>query len=171
MKITDLKFMPEFFDRYINLVDTEKDLIPELIKSANDFDEIESLMFKHQNLQYQPNKWTPKEVLQHIIDNERIQCYRALVFSRNDNVVLPGYDEELYADHSNANQREKADLLSEFKSVRTATIDLFKSISDEQMHYEGICFKVKITPLALGFQIIGHAKHHIGVLKERYFNL
>jgi hypothetical protein len=125
---------------------------------------------KFKNYQYQPNKWTPKEVVQHIIDNERIQSYRALAISRNAQTVLPGYNEERYTENSNANKRSIAELLEEFAEVRALAISLFNSISESQMHNEELCFKVNITPLALGFQIVGHANHHLAVLSERYLN-
>ena len=96
-KRSNIKTMPEFFDRYILLVDdisvmtalTEtQDLIPPRLRP--DYERL-------QNSRYAPDKWTIKEVLQHVIDNERIQTYRALRFARRDNTPLPGYDEVLFA--------------------------------------------------------------------------
>lgn len=162
--------MPEFFDRYILLLDEDKDLISGLKEAKDTFETVEDLLIKYQDYRYQPNKWTPKDILQHVIDNERIQAYRALVFSRSDTNVLPGYDEQLYARNSNAGERTVDDLLEEFQLVRQASIVLFKNFTVDQFHKRGVCFEIEVTPLALGFQIIGHQIHHLNVLNERYFN-
>lgn len=169
MRKSDLKFMPQFFDRYINQVSDDIDLISGLNGTLNLFEELKGKLLEFQDYRYAPEKWTPKDILQHVIDNERIQAYRSLVFSRGDEVILPGYDEQLYAFNSNANSRTIEDLLLEFQLIRKATIALFQSMKEEQMHLNGICFKVEVTPLALGFQMIGHQVHHMSVLKERYF--
>ncbi len=169
MKRSELKFLPKFFDRYILLVDENADLIQEFETTANDFEHVKEKLLRFKDYRYQPDKWTPKDILQHVIDNERIQCYRALAFARGDQNVLPGYEENLYADNTNANERTIEDLLEEFQVVRKASIILFKNFTDDQLHHKGICFEVEVTPLALGFQIIGHARHHLNVLEERYF--
>ncbi len=167
MRIKDLKFLPEFFDRYIVQVNEAMDLMDGLRQSKNSFELIEGALLDKQDYRYAPEKWTPKQVIQHVIDNERIQSYRALAISRGDQSIQPGYDEQLYA--KNGNDRPLELLLAEFKTVRESTIFLFESMSEHQMHLEGVCFNVKITPLALGFQIIGHEMHHLRILKERYF--
>ncbi len=162
--------MPEFFDRYINLVDEETDLISGLLQSKDDFELVKAALERSRDFRYQPGKWTPRDVLQHVIDNERIQCYRALVLARNDKVALPGYDEQLYAVHTNANERAIDDLLEEFRIVHQASIYLFQNFTEDQFHQSGTCFGIEVTPLALGFQIIGHQMHHLRILKERYFD-
>ena len=170
MKRSKLKFLPRFFDRYIILVDENAELIGELEKTRNDFETVKPKLLKCQDYRYQPDKWTPKDILQHIIDNERIQCYRSLAFARGDQNVLPGYEENLYAENTNANTRTIVDLLEEFQIVRRASIMLYQNFKEEQFHKTGICFEVEVTPLALGFQIIGHARHHLRILEERYFS-
>ena len=169
MKRSELKFLPKFFDRYILLVDETAELIGEFEATSDDFEIVKEKLLKLKDYRYQPDKWTPKDILQHVIDNERIQCYRALAFARGDQYVLPGYDENLYANNTNANDRTIEDLLKEFKVVRNSSIILFKNFRDDQLHHKGICFEVEVTPLALGFKIIGHARHHLKVLEERYF--
>ena len=130
------------------------------------FEKLDTDKLEHR---YAAGKWTPKDILQHIIDNERIQSYRALAFSRQDTSVQPGFDQDVYADNSVANTRTVEDLLEEFKVVRQSSIVMFRDFTNEMLHYEGTCFSLKITPLALGFINIGHAQHHLNVLKEKYF--
>jgi len=168
MKKSDLKYMPEFFDRYINLIPENETLLEGLERTKSIFLDIKTDLEAHQDFRYAEGKWTPKDMLQHIIDTERIQAYRALVFSRNDSRTLPGYEENLYAKNTNASDRTIADLLEEYKIVRESSVFLFKNFSEEMLQREGNCFKVQMTSLALGFVIIGHPMHHLNILKERY---
>lgn len=169
MKKSDLKFMPQFFDRYINLVPDEETVLEALENSKTDLLEIKDLLEEYKDFKYQEGKWNPKEMLQHVIDTERILSYRALVYSRNDSAILSGFDENLYANNIDVSERSILGLLEELKIVRESTIYLFKNISIEAFHRVGVCFDVKMTSLALGFVIAGHPKHHIKVLKEKYF--
>ena len=168
MKIKDLKYMPEFFNRYINLADSDKTLTEQLETSIVIFEIIKKDLIKFQDYQYEPGKWTPKDLMQHCIDTERIQAYRALAFARGDKNVMPGFDENSYAQNTTSYERSIDDLLEEFVEVRKATISLFKSFSDEMLFKDGMSFK-NISVLALGFVIVGHPIHHINILKERYF--
>jgi len=117
---------------------------------------------------YANGKWTIKELLQHIIDTERIFSYRALRFARNDQTLLPGYEQDDYVQPSQANKQSKTDLLADFKNVRMATITLFKSFSKETLLKKGTASSYKTTVAAIGFINVGHANHHINIVKERY---
>ena len=92
MKKSDLKFMPQFFDRYIDLVPGEETVLEALENSKTDLLEIKGLLEKYKDYKYQEGKWNPKQMLQHIIDTERILSYRALVYSRNDSTILSNFD-------------------------------------------------------------------------------
>jgi hypothetical protein len=120
---------------------------------------------------YAPGKWTVKQILQHIIDNERIQSYRALRFSRKDETMLPGYDENLLARNADTAHRTIEDLTNELIVVRQSSIQLYKSFSKEMYLNKGICFNKEISVLGLGFVIVGHELHHFNVIRERYYPL
>lgn len=172
MKRSDIQHMPQFFDRYILLVD-DIDIIDGLEATARLYHtpEIKEKLEALGDQVYAPGKWTAKDIIQHLIDNERIMSYRAMRFARNDKTSLPGYDEELFGANTTANQRTLDELLDEFAVVRQSTIALFKSFSDEMFHRSGVSFNQQISPLALGFVLIGHPIHHLRVLQERYFPL
>ena len=163
--------MPQFFDRYINLAD---DL--DIVEALEKYDTIETLVDQQKleklgDQKYAPGKWTVKDIVQHITDNERIQAYRAMRFSRNDKSSLPGYDENLLADNTNASARSLNDLLAEFAAVRRSNILLYRSFSDEMQQRTGICFNTNISVLALGFVLVGHQIHHSNIIRERYYPL
>ena len=117
---------------------------------------------------YAEGKWSVKEILCHLIDTERIFCYRALRFARQDKTVLSGFDENDYVQFSDADNRSMEDLLEEYKSVRLSTIALFKSFTESALLNIGVAGTGQVSVRALGFLIIGHEKHHIRIIKERY---
>ena len=117
---------------------------------------------------YDEGKWTIKELIQHIIDAERVLSYRALRFSRNDSTDLHGFDEDWYVEHSNGNERNFKDILQEFTHLRNSTISLFTSFTDEMLTMSGTSNGSEMTVRALGFIISGHHLHHIRIIKEKY---
>jgi hypothetical protein len=171
MNKSDLPFMPEFFDRYINLAEDEEinfSLENSLHELENiDRQELESL----EGMVYAPNKWTINDILQHLIDNERIQVYRALRFARNDRNQLQGYDQNLFANNTAAKKRTIADLIDELILVRMGTIHLFKSFTNWMLKATGRANGIELTVLAIGFTLVGHQKHHFNIIKERYMPL
>jgi hypothetical protein len=170
MKKSQIMVMPQFFDRYINIVE-DSELVDGLEKTISLFDVEKEAIKRVADKRYAPGKWTPKDIIQHVIDNERIQSYRAMRISRNDKTILPGYDEELLANHANASIRTIDDLMEEFRLLRQTNILMFRNLTDEMLQRSAICYQVEISALALGFVLVGHQIHHLNVLKERYFNL
>ncbi|MBK7965070.1 MAG: DinB family protein [Bacteroidetes bacterium] len=163
--------LPTFFDRYILEVE-EDDLIQALGNSLEYWDNFDwDLLEKLGNRVYQAGKWSVKDILQHINDNERVQSYRILRFARNDNTSLPGYDEDLFVANANANDRSLDDLRDEFIYLRKASCSLLKSFNEEVLLRKGICFNIELSVLALGFVLVGHQMHHLKVMEERYFPL
>lgn len=117
---------------------------------------------------YAEGKWTIKEIINHLIDSERVFCYRAMRFARYDKTVLSGFEENHYAEASKANGRSIASLLEEYRLVRLSTIALFSSFDNDMMLNKGVAGGGEVSVRALGFLIIGHEKHHGNVIKARY---
>ena len=117
---------------------------------------------------YAEDKWTIKQIIQHIIDTERIFSYRALRISRNDITALPGFEQNDYVANTEADKRHLQSLLTELSIVRQGTLALFKSFSEEQLKRIGVASNHEISVRAIGFIIIGHQKHHQTVFQERY---
>lgn len=123
----------------------------------------EKLTYRHAK-----GEWTIKEILVHIIDDERIYCYRALRFARNDPIELPGFDQDEYVTNSCANDREIETIIEEFVSVRKATISFFKSLDQEALKRTGIGSGNIMSVRAAAYHIAGHELHHINSIKENY---
>lgn len=145
------------------------ELIEELEISLHDFIRfVQNIPMDKFDYSYVEGKWTIKDIIQHLIDAERIFAYRALRISRNDKTPLPGFDENVYVENTNANDRSIQDLLAEFSAVRYSTLFLFKSFSEEQLKKIGNVSNGDVSVRAIGFIIIGHQKHHQKVFQERY---
>lgn len=159
---------PEYFQRYIDQVE-ETDLSAALENQLPQVKEFLSTISEEKSLYaYAEGKWTIREVLQHIIDAERIFCYRALCIARGETASLPGFEEDDYAAKSGANGRSWKSLSEEMLVVRESTIMLFNSFPPGALEASGISNQKSINTLALGFIIAGHINHHIKVLRERY---
>jgi uncharacterized damage-inducible protein DinB len=145
------------------------DMLEELEICLHDFIRfVQNIPLDKFDYRYAEGKWTIKDIIQHIIDTERIFTYRALRISRNDKTPLPGFEENDYVANTNANGRSIQDLLAELSAVRQATLYLFKSFSWEQLERIGTASNNEISVRAIGFILIGHQKHHQKVFQERY---
>jgi hypothetical protein len=171
MKRSEIKKMPEYYDRYINLCDDVAVTAALAIYGSPMFQKEKQALLQLGDNVYAPGKWTVKDTIQHIIDTERVFAYRAMRISRGDTTPLPGFDENMYAEHTTAATRTLEDLMEEFDVVRRSTILLYKSSTDGMLQNEGTASGKTISPLAIGFTIAGHAIHHMNVLRERYYPL
>lgn len=117
---------------------------------------------------YAEDEWTIKEILVHIIDDERIYCYRALRYARNDTTELPGFEQEAYVPYSGANDREIEAILEELATVRKATLTFFNSLDDEALKRRGVGAGKIMSVRAAAYHIAGHELHHINSIRENY---
>lgn len=117
---------------------------------------------------YAEGKWTPKEIILHLVDTERVFSYRALLLIRSKNPILPGFDQDEFVATSEANSRTVDSLAAEFKAVREATISLFESIDDTALQIIGEANGSIMSVRALGKIMTGHTLHHLEILDQRY---
>jgi len=117
---------------------------------------------------YIKDKWTIKEIIMHMIDMERIYSYRMLCFARNDQTILPGFNDRDYVFNSGANDRDIKDLLEELEAVRNSTIALLKGLTNEALLRSGVMNGHPVSVRALAYHIAGHEIHHMNIIKERY---
>lgn len=164
----DLKRIPEYFQRYTAYV-TEEDLFLAMDthqpQSLSFFEHLPADKWDHR---YAEAKWTIKEMLQHIIDTERVFQYRALAFSRKDKTDLPSFDENLYASNAEASRRSPDELLKEFELIQKSGKALFQSFSPAQLQSSGFANGKEVYVEGMGFIMVGHVLHHIKMIRERY---
>jgi uncharacterized damage-inducible protein DinB len=159
---------PPYYDTYISKVQSDN-LFEELLTVHYDtIDLITSIDLETQHFRYAEGKWNIKEILQHIMDTERIFSYRALCIARGDSTPLPGFDENQYALHSYATARNMNDIAREFSVLRASTIELIKSLNENVWSNTGTANSHIVSIPALFYAILGHEIHHMQVINERY---
>lgn len=171
MKKSAVPRQPSYFDRYVDLTD-DIELAEAFRQSIAEADALDRDTLRALgDRAYAPGKWAIRDILQHIIDSERVFAYRALRFARNDKTALPGFDEALFAAHAGAARRSLEDMLAEMRLVRQSSVALFDSFDEKALRRTGVMFNAELPVLAIGFTIVGHQKHHFRVMEERYFPL
>ncbi len=171
MKRSEINPMPEYFDRYINLVaDVELSEAFDLSLAQLNGLDLEALTAL-ENRPYAEGKWTVQEVLQHMLDWERIFAYRSLLFARRVGDPPQGLEEDDMAANSRANERTVREIVDELKIVRAGTKALFESFDDTTLNILGKTQTAEISVIAKGFANIGHQIHHLNIINERYLPL
>jgi hypothetical protein len=171
MKKSDINQPPCYFDRYIDYV-ADIEIVDALRASLAEIDSLDLVELSELgDAVYAEEKWAIKSIFQHLIDVERILSYRALRIARNDNTPLPGFDEAVLAQNAGAEKRSLDDLIAELKVARRSTSLLFASLDDESLQRSLVVEDKQISALAFGFTIVGHQKHHLKIIAEKYLPL
>ncbi|MEI6265101.1 MAG: DinB family protein [Sphingobacteriia bacterium] len=157
-----------FYEGYISKVDSSN-----LHEAVNTYSHPLSYFYvnlpeEKADYRYAPEKWTLNDLLQHVIDTERIMQYRLLRIARNDSTALPGFEENDYAISANASLRSFVSLKEEFIALRKSTDLLIQSLNEEQLNNIGKASGNNITANAVGYIIFGHMMHHKKIIEERY---
>lgn len=159
---------PGHFQNYVNKA-KEEDLIRAIGQNTKRFKKfLKDIPRKKIDFAYAEGKWTIKQLLQHIIDAERVFVLRALWFARKDASAQPGFDENVWGASMDVSSRKWKEMVAEFSDLRASTEKFFASLSEEELLREGISNTSPITPAALGFVVAGHIEHHMDIIKERY---
>ncbi len=158
----------EYYSLYIDRI-PENDVVPVLERQLNEtVDFLKQISEEKSLYRYAPDKWSMRELLNHINDTERVFLYRALWFARGFSDELPAYDQNVAAAGAHANDYSWASHVDDFRAVRESTISFFRNLPDESWSRAGIASENHVTVRALAYIIAGHLAHHIAVLKEKY---
>jgi len=157
-----------YYFTYINQVDSE-DALAVIERQLEDVVSLCSGISEEKSLhRYGPDKWSIRQVLNHVTDTERAFAFRALWFARGFESPLPDYDQNIAAGGADADQTSWADHIEEFRRVRLATISLFRNLPSEAWMRTGIASSKRFTVRAMAFITAGHVTHHVKILRERY---
>ena len=158
-----------FYAGYMkNVPDNVIKALEEQLHSTNSF--LKAIPQDKIDFRYAEGKWNIKEIVGHLIDNERIMVYRALSISRNEKQFLPPFEQDDYVRESNYSKRDYTDLVDELRKVRESNLPMFKSFSEEILDRRGVANNTEVTVRAILFIIAGHEIHHINIIKERYLD-
>lgn len=155
------------YDTYISLVPEER--VEALLVSENEATQrvLRDVSDTEALTHHGPYTWSIKEVVGHLADCERIFAYRALRFARGDQTPLAGFDENTYVAPSECDARSLRDLAEEYGSVRQASVALFAGLTVAAWSRSGIANGHPITVRALAYAIVGHERHHMGIVRRR----
>lgn len=155
-------YIDKLNEKPVEFLKNQQSRINDILKNINE----EKLLYR-----YADGKWSIKELMVHCIDTERIMSYRLLSLLRGETKELMGFDENLYAENSNADKRDMQNIMNEFNALRTSTIALIESIQNEtDLMRSGIANNNPISVRALIYIIPGHFEHHLNVLISKYLN-
>lgn len=159
----------KYIQRYLDLIPSGN-WLGELKKTGEQTVELYAQLSEEQSsFAYAEGKWTLKELLLHLSDTERVFQYRILAFLRGDRNELPGFDEELYASQSFANERTISSLLEEYQLIRKSSQVLLKTAHLSALKNVGTANGNQISAETIGKLIVGHNVHHLNIIKERYW--
>lgn len=127
-----------------------------------------SISGERETHRYAPGKWSVRELVGHIVDAERVFGVRALTFARGDAGPLPSFDENGWAEVSNAHDRPLAGLAAEFEALRRSHLLMARGFEGDAFLREGIASGKTVTVRALLWIMGGHERHHRQILESRY---
>ncbi len=171
MRKSDINIELGYYKDYVALVEdlTISDALENYLEEIQNLNK--EVLNELEGKVYASGKWTVKEILQHLIDWERIFSYRALVFARNDGGITSGHDQNIMAVNCNVNSKTLEEILEDFITVRKSTISLFKSFDGADLLQPGENYNMQMNALGMGFIILGHQIHHFNIIRERYLPL
>src|SRR6476620_6642331 len=156
-----------YYEHYVSLV--SGDLLPFLDAQPRELAAILGSLPEEKGLYaYAEGKWTIKELLSHLIDGERMFAYRVLRIARGDETPIEGFDQDIYIENSNANNRSFAELLEEFDLARRSNMLMLRNMRDEDGARMGTASDKPISARTIPYILAGHVTHHVNILKERY---
>ena len=117
---------------------------------------------------YGPDKWSFREVINHVNDCERLFMSRAFWFARGFDSPLPSFDEKVSAAAARADELPWASHVEEFRAVRLSTLAFFRNLPSEAWRRSGTASEMPFTVNALAWLVAGHLAHHLAILRERY---
>lgn len=160
--------MPDYYARYINLV-ADVELSQAFDDSIDRLNELNTnLLEKLDKKAAALNKWTTKQIFQHLIDWERILTFRAMLFARREGSIPQSFDQDRLAENMFAERRTFDSLIAELKAVHLASKMMFENFDEQMLLARGTSWKYEISVLALGFALVGHQIHHLKLIQNNY---
>jgi len=157
-----------YYFTYIDLI-TGADIVSVLETQLDEVGSLASGISEERSLhRYAPDKWSLREVLNHINDTERSMAFRAYWFARNFDTPLPSFDQNIASTAARADDYSWAAHVAEFRAVRQSTLAFFRNLPEEAWMRHGIASGNPFTVRALAYIAAGHTAHHAGIIKDRY---
>ncbi len=171
MKNQEVKKDPEFL-AYVFELNGDTALYEALQKSLDQIDNLDITQLNRIGLKtYEKGKWSIHKILQHLIDWERIWCFRAIIFARCEGTIPVAHDQEIMGSNSNANELSIEQLVNELRVARQSTMLMFESFNKKILETNCVFFEYEMPLYTIGLTITAHQIHHFNIIKERYLPL
>jgi hypothetical protein len=157
-----------FYADYVALV-PEDDVLPAIERQSSETQKLLASIDEFRAaFRYAESKWSVKEVVGHFVDAERIFGYRALAIARGESQPLPGFEEKDYVRNAQFDKWSIGDLAEEYALLRRSNIVMFRNLPEEAWDRRGVASDNPVTVRGIAYVMLGHERHHLSVLKERY---
>lgn len=157
-----------YYQRYVDLA-PDDDIVGALDAQARETATLlAGLNDEQASFRYAPDKWSVKQIVGHMIDGERIFAFRALAIARGETQALPGFDQDPYVVNGGADERSIADLTEELATVRKGNVMMMRGFSADAWQRAGTASDNRVSARAIAYIMLGHERHHLRVLRERY---
>ena len=122
-------------------------------------------------------KWSPKEVIGHLIDSAANNHGRFIRAQLHDEMVFPGYDQDGWVKSQRYNERTWMDLVSLWRAYNTHIAWLVEGIPQDRLSLQRIVHNLdqiawntvpRDKPVTLEYFIrdyLAHMKHHLAQIK------
>ena len=171
MEKSETKKNPEFLE-YVYKLNEGTELTEALKLSLKEINDIDIAQLNRIGLKtYEKDKWTIHKILQHLIDWERIWCFRAIIFARGEGSIPDAHDQEIMGRNSNADKLSIEKLVNELRIVRQSTIMMFESFNKKILETNCKFFEYEMPLYAIGLTITAHQIHHFNIINEKYIPL
>ena len=158
-----------YYQRYIDKLKSNTSLREGFkIGQHNVVDFFQNIPQNKHDFRYDAGKWSIKEILQHLVDTERIFMHRCFRIARRDLTPIAGFDQNTYIDPSGASTKTLEALLEEFKINRAHSMSFLSSLSDEDLKFIGNANGSDMSARTAAFTILGHDIWHMDVITEKY---
>ncbi len=157
-----------FYEKYVRLI-PEGSIIQHLEQQGKDVQALLAGLTEEQgNFRYEPGKWSLKEVMGHLNDNERIMINRLLRIARGDKLPQPGYDQDVLMQNNPFDSYTVAEIAEEHAAIRHSSLLLLKKLSPDAWLQTGVMSDYPASARAIAYIVAGHELHHLNIIKERY---
>jgi uncharacterized damage-inducible protein DinB len=157
-----------FYFTYIDRI-TGDNILETMRAQLDDTVELLSGISEERSLyRYSPDKWSIRQVMNHVNDTERVFAFRAMWFARGFGEPLPSFDQNVASNAAKADEHSLANYAREFRNIREATLSLFQNLPTEAWMQSGVASGNSVTVNALAYIIAGHVAHHMAIIRERY---
>ncbi len=82
-------------------------------------------------------KWTPNEIIGHLVDSEWVYGYRLRLILCEDNPTILGMNQDLWVARQRYNQREPAELVEIFRTMRQFNLAVWRDVSPADLERTG----------------------------------